>query len=212
MRRSADPMNVTRLIRPGRFAKPFEWAVSMKAQAMGTSWVLGFALLLAGAPVAQADSGQADSGPVSRPAQAERSSPREQTPRQPPGQPSTRPTPVSASDRRAVRSVVEAQLEALTTEDAERAFSFASPGIREQVGDAASFMTMVRSAYPMLIHPEAVSFFQPEGSGKLIAQVVQFRDRDGKLWRAVYELERQADRHWRINGCIVVPDRPQTSA
>lgn len=173
---------------------------------MGKSWVLGFALLLAGAPVAQADS-----GPVLRPAQAERSSPLEQAPREPPNPPSTRPTPVSASDRRAVRSVVEAQLEALAAEDAERAFSFASPGIREQVGDAASFMTLVRSAYPMLIRPEAVSFFQPEGSGTLIAQAVQFRDHDGKLWRAVYELVRQADKQWRINGCVVGRDRQLTA-
>lgn len=208
-------MNVTRFMRLGRFAEPIEWAVKVEAQAMGKSWVLGFALLLAGAPVTQADSGSVDSRPAdsglnSRPAQVERSSPLEQAPREPRNPPSTRPTPVSASDRRAVRNVVEAQLKALTEEDAERAFSFASPGIREQVGDAASFMTMVRSAYPMLIHPEAVSFFQPEGSGKLIAQVVQFRDHEGKLWRAVYELERQADRHWRINGCIVLPDRPQT--
>ena len=113
---------------------------------------------------------------------------------------------VSAGDRRAVRAVVEAQLKALAADDSARAFSYASPAIQKQFRDAGAFMTMVRRAYPMVIRPVATSFFAPEGGEGTIIQGLQFRDREGKVWRAFYELQRHPDRSWRINGCVVAPD------
>jgi len=116
---------------------------------------------------------------------------------------------VSASDARAVRAVVEAQLKALAAEESAQAFSYASPAIKSQFHDAATFAEMVRRAYPMLIRPASISFMRPEageGATTTIIQAVQFRDREGNFWRAVYELERQPDKSWRINGCAVAPD------
>jgi len=115
-------------------------------------------------------------------------------------------------DARAVRKVVEAQLEAFAADDAERAFSYASASIRAQFGDAAHFMAMVRGGYPMVVRPAAVSFFQPQADGGAewanvtVRQAVQLRDREGRLWMATYLLERQAGAGWRINGCVVVAD------
>ena len=113
---------------------------------------------------------------------------------------------VDAVDRRAVRAVVEAQLKALAAGDSARAFAYASPAIQQQFRDAGAFMAMVRRAYPMVIRPAATSFFAPEGDAGTIIQSLQFRDRQGKFWRAFYELQRQPDRSWRINGCVVAPD------
>jgi len=116
---------------------------------------------------------------------------------------------VSASDARAVRAVVEAQLKALAAEESAQAFSYASPAIKSQFHDAATFAEMVRRAYPMLIRPASISFMRPEaseGATATITQAVQFRDREGNFWRAVYELELQPDKSWRINGCAVAPD------
>ena len=116
---------------------------------------------------------------------------------------------VSASDARAVRAVVEAQLKALAAEESAQAFSYASPAIKSQFHDAATFAEMVRRAYPMLIRPASISFMRPEASERAtttITQAVQFRDREGNFWRAVYELELQPDKSWRINGCAVAPD------
>ena len=112
---------------------------------------------------------------------------------------------VSAADSRAVRAVVEAQLKALSADRAEQAFSYAAPAIRQQFGDANVFMAMVRQSYAMLISPRSVSYFRPEGAGGVITQGVQFRDAEGRLWRAVYELQRQSDKRWRISGCAVAP-------
>jgi hypothetical protein len=121
---------------------------------------------------------------------------------------------VPPPDARAVREVIEAQLKALAADDAVRAFSYASPTIRTQFGDAATFMAMVRSGYPMVLRPAATAFFQPEaadGAGMQVVQVVQLRDRAGRAWRATYEVQRQTDGHWRINGCVVQADTGKSS-
>ncbi len=118
---------------------------------------------------------------------------------------------VAASDASAVRSVIEAQLQAFAADDAQRAFSYASAAIRSQFGDAESFMAMVQRAYPMVIRPAAISFFQPQPGNGSVWQMVQLRNRDGRLWRATYQLQQQPDAGWRINGCAVVADAGRSS-
>ena len=115
-----------------------------------------------------------------------------------------RPAEVSPADARAVRSVVEAQLKALATDDAPQAFWHAAPAIQKQFSDAASFAQMVRRAYPMLIRPVSISFYRPLASASAITQSVMFRDAEGRVWRADYALQQQADQRWRIEGCQVV--------
>ena len=115
------------------------------------------------------------------------------------------PGGVSESDSRAVRAVVEAQLKALAAGDAAQAFSHAAPAIQQQFQDAATFDQMVRRSYPMLIRPASVSFYRPSAGEDVVVQSVMFRDREGRTWRADYQLQRQPDRRWRISGCQVVP-------
>ncbi len=120
-----------------------------------------------------------------------------------------------AKDAQAVRAVITAQLQALAADDAVRAFSYAAPAIRSQFGDAATFIGMVRQGYPVLIRPRATAFFQAElvdgVAGVLITQVVQVQGSDGSRWLATYQLQRQADKQWRISGCSVVPDEGKLS-
>ena len=111
-----------------------------------------------------------------------------------------------ARDAQAVRAVITAQLQALAADDAVRAFSYAAPAIRSQFGDAATFIGMVRQGYPVLIRPRATAFFQAEVVDGSVTQVVQLQGSDGSRWLATYQVQRQADRQWRISGCSVVPD------
>ena len=118
---------------------------------------------------------------------------------------------VSPPDARAVREVIQAQLKALAADDAVRAFSYASPSIRSQFGDAANFMAMVKSGYPMVLRPVATAFFQAEAAADSVMQAVQLRGRDGRAWLATYALQRQPDGRWRINGCTVQADTGKSS-
>ena len=112
---------------------------------------------------------------------------------------------LAPAQKREVRATIEAQLAALAADDAARAYAYAAPGIRAQFRDPAAFLEMVHRAYPMLIRPRSVSFFGPDESDGVVVQAVQFRDADGRYWRAVYQLRRAADQRWRIEGCAVAP-------
>ncbi|SRR5258705_10470723 len=109
--------------------------------------------------------------------------------------------PISAADARAVRAVVEAQLEAFRRDDARRAFSYATPGIRGSFGTPEKFMAMVREQYPVVYRPRSVSFEEPLIVGEDLVQPVRMTDGYGHAWMAIYPMAKQPDGRWRINGC-----------
>ena len=118
---------------------------------------------------------------------------------------------VSAADTKAVRTLIEAQLAAFAADDAERAFSYAAPGIRAMFVTAERFLAMVRDGYPVVYRPASVTFLKPEWiDGKLI-QRVQMTDAAGAPWMVVYELERQADKAWRIAACVAARGAGRTT-
>ncbi|HTP62475.1 MAG TPA: DUF4864 domain-containing protein [Burkholderiales bacterium] len=108
---------------------------------------------------------------------------------------------VSAGDSRAIRAVIRAQLDAFAHEDGPKAFSYASADIREQFGDADSFMEMVRSSYPVVYRPASVDFLPPTALDGEVLQQVRMVDAAGRLWLARYHMEKQKDGAWRIAGC-----------
>lgn len=110
---------------------------------------------------------------------------------------------VGTADARAVRAVIEAQLAAFAADDAERAFSYAAPSIRETFGTAERFMTMVRRGYPVVYRPTSVRFLEPVADGaSALLQRVRMTDETGAAWMVVYALQRQDDRSWRITACV----------
>ena len=118
---------------------------------------------------------------------------------------SAQAAPVTKADAQKVRAVIRAQLAAFAADDAERAFSYAAPGIRAMFGSPERFLAMVREAYPVVYRPASVGFLQPEALGRTVIQAVEMADTDGTLWVAVYHLERQRNGAWRIASCELVP-------
>ena len=114
--------------------------------------------------------------------------------------------PVAPADAKAVRQVIQAQLNAFAADDAKAAFAYAAPSIRAQFGTADNFITMVRTAYPMVYRPANVSFAKPELIAGAVVQTVQFADLEGGEWVATYRLQRQPKtKAWRINACTIAP-------
>lgn len=108
---------------------------------------------------------------------------------------------LAPGDARAVRAVIEAQLDAFRRDDAPRAFSYAAAGIREAFGTAESFSEMVRRSYPVVYRPKSVQFEAPVLVEGEVVQAVRMTDAEGRAWLAVYPMQRQPDGGWRINGC-----------
>ncbi len=118
---------------------------------------------------------------------------------------------VSAADAKAVREVIEAQLAAFAADDADKAFSYAAPGIRAMFVTAERFLAMVRQGYPVVHRPATVTFLKPEWLDDKLIQRVQMTDAAGAPWMVVYELERQADRAWRIAACVAARGAARTT-
>ena len=113
----------------------------------------------------------------------------------------------SPADDKQVRRVVQEQLLAFAKDEAAKAFSYAAPNIREAMGSADNFMRMVRQSYPVIYRPASVAFLKIEGSGNEAVQRVQMLDAAGDSWLAVYSLQRQKGRQWRISGCVVLQNK-----
>ncbi|MEO8487813.1 MAG: DUF4864 domain-containing protein [Betaproteobacteria bacterium] len=110
-----------------------------------------------------------------------------------------------ASDWREIRSVVEAQRDALVAGNAERAYGYASRGIREQFGDAQTFLRMVLQAYAALVDArEAVLLEGAVIEGRVI-QPMRLVLPDNTVQIALYTMEKQRAGGWRIAGCILAP-------
>jgi len=110
--------------------------------------------------------------------------------------------PLSDGDAQKVQGVIVAQLEALASDDADRAFETATPEVREAIGSSLRFLAMVRVAYPMVYRNAAVTFHKPREAEGGVLQLVEITDDDSKSWLVVFALERQPDESWRISGCM----------
>ncbi|MEM6255365.1 MAG: DUF4864 domain-containing protein [Cyanobacteria bacterium P01_D01_bin.156] len=112
---------------------------------------------------------------------------------------------MSPQNERAIRSVVERQLQAFQDNDARTAFSLASPTLQQQLRQPHAFMEMVRDHYHPVYNPRAVIF-----EGIIYIQQhptlqIMLMSQGGSLIRALYIMQQQSDDTWRIAGCQLLP-------
>lgn len=110
----------------------------------------------------------------------------------------------SGTDRAAVQSVIEQQIQAFLRDDAATAYSFASPGIRAAFPTEDIFMQMVQQGYPQVYRPRSYEFGELIAKDGRLEQTVDLVDADGVFWTALYTLERQPDGSWKITSCSIL--------
>jgi hypothetical protein len=110
-----------------------------------------------------------------------------------------------APDWNEIKRVIAAQRAALVAGDADRAFAFASPGIRAQFGAAANFLAMVRSGYAALLAARHVEFLEGAVIEGNVIQPLRLIMPDDEVLVALYSMQQQPDRSWRILGCAIAP-------
>ena len=113
-------------------------------------------------------------------------------------------TEVTAADWSAIKRVISQQLEALKRGEGERAFGYASEGIRAQFGDADNFLAMVRASYAALLEARYSEFLEGAVVDGVIVQPLRLIAPDNTVRVALYTMERYQD-GWRINGCAIAP-------
>jgi hypothetical protein len=116
-----------------------------------------------------------------------------------------------AADWVAIKKVIADQRSALKAGNAAKAFSYASPGIRGEFGDAATFIDMVRTMYSALLTARYVEFLQGAVIDGAVIQPLRLIDTDNTVRVALYVMERQGNGIWRISGCRIAPSTVQAT-
>ncbi|MFB9950836.1 DUF4864 domain-containing protein [Rhizobium puerariae] len=115
--------------------------------------------------------------------------------------------PAKAEDPVAqAQAVISGQIAALMHNDAEKAYSFASPGIRSLYPNKDQFLDMVRKSYEPVYHAGNYAFGRSKliGGGEVVLQEVMIGAREGKDWTAIYEMRLMDDGSYKVNGVRMI--------
>ena len=112
--------------------------------------------------------------------------------------------PALADDVAAAQSVIRAQEQAFSRDDAAAAYSHAAPEIKQLFPQAEIFLQMVQQAYPPVHRHKSFGFGEARAAGGRIAQRVHIVDDNGEAWEAMYTLEQQSDGSLKITGCSLL--------
>ena len=112
--------------------------------------------------------------------------------------------PATADDVSAAQSVIRAQEQAFSRDDAATAYSHAAPEIKQLFPQADMFMQMVQQGYAPVYRHKSFEFGEARAASGRIAQRVHIVDDNGEAWEAMYTLEQQPDGSLKITGCSLL--------
>jgi hypothetical protein len=110
----------------------------------------------------------------------------------------------AGDDVAAAQSIIRAQVDAFSRDDAETAYSYAAPAIRSMFPQADIFLALVKQRYAPVYRHRSFEFGEAKVSDGKIAQRVHIVDADGGAWEALYTLEQQPDGSVKITGCVLL--------
>jgi Domain of unknown function (DUF4864) len=110
---------------------------------------------------------------------------------------------VSDADRKAIRDIIQSQVDAFRHDDGDAAFALASPSIRGMFGSSDIFMDMVRQGYQPVYRPKEFDFAEIVTLDGQVTQKVHVVGPDGRPVTAFYPMTQLPDGSWRINGCYL---------
>jgi hypothetical protein len=113
--------------------------------------------------------------------------------------------PVRAGDDvAAAQTIIRAQVDAFSRDDAATAYSYAAPAIQSIFPQANIFLGMVKQRYTPVYRHRSFEFGEAQATDGKIAQRVHIVDADGEAWEALYTLEQQPDGNMKITGCVLL--------
>ena len=112
---------------------------------------------------------------------------------------------VSETEKTEFQRIIAAQISAFRADDGPTAYSFAAPVVRNIFPTPEIFMSMVKRGYSPVYRPQSFNFTEalidPMGRP---AQKMLVVGPDGKIYEALYSMEKQPDGTWRISGCTLL--------
>lgn len=103
-----------------------------------------------------------------------------------------------------IRKTITSQIEAFQADDFARAFTYASPTIKEMFGTPDNFGAIVRQGYPMVYRPLSVEMQDLREIAGNLWQRVRVTDQAGAGWYLDYMMVETAE-GWQINAVQLLP-------
>ena len=110
---------------------------------------------------------------------------------------------ISDADAASFRQIISEQIAAFNADDGAKAWSYAAPSIQQIFPTPDIFMSMVKNGYQPVYRQKSFSFGEITGNTDRPVQHVTIIDANGKLWDALYTMQKQPDGTWKISGCIL---------
>lgn len=107
-----------------------------------------------------------------------------------------------------VQGIIQSQITAFLNDDAKTAYSFASPTIRGKFPTEGAFFDMVKKGYAPVYRPGNFAFGRAKVADGMVVQEVLISGPDGKDWTALYQVVKQPDGSYKINGVHMVRTAP----
>lgn len=107
---------------------------------------------------------------------------------------------LAAVDAKMIKMVVQSQLKALAEDDATDAFALSTPEARSEIGSPENLMRIVKEDFNPLYHCRLAIFLRPQSDDDGVTQTVRITDDEDHVWLAVYDMEREPDGSWEIDG------------
>jgi Domain of unknown function (DUF4864) len=111
----------------------------------------------------------------------------------------------SAKDWADIRQVIQTQLDAFQRDDGEASYALAAPSVKERFPTPEAFNKMVRDNSSPIYNLRALKFLTPSIAHGRILQGIEFLSDENQLLLAVFTLERQEDKSWKIKSCDLMP-------
>jgi hypothetical protein len=103
-----------------------------------------------------------------------------------------------------IRNTIQSQIDAFQADDFAKAFTFASPTIKQMFGTPENFGAMVKNGYPMVYRPAEVQMLDLRDVAGNLWQRVRITDQAGAGWFLDYMMVETAE-GWQINAVQILP-------
>ena len=107
-----------------------------------------------------------------------------------------------------IQSIIQSQIAAFLNHDAKSAYAFASPSVRDRFPTEDAFFDMVKKGYAPVYRPGNFAFGRFKVADDTVVQEVLISGPDGKDWTALYQVVKQPDGSYKINGVHMVRTAP----
>jgi Domain of unknown function (DUF4864) len=110
----------------------------------------------------------------------------------------------AAAQEEPIRNTIQSQIDAFQADDFARAFTFASPTIKQMFGTPENFGAMVKQGYPMVYRPSSVEMQDLREIAGNLWQRVRVTDQAGAGWYLDYMMV-ETPEGWQINAVQLLP-------